>query len=105
MVCFIQGIYAVHGEVGGWYPVFFTQYQSTAVSRIIHDINHHTVRKIEIQYDQNQQLATHIQAEIQRLTSITIPMQHIILKDTPTMQFQHDKVTVLIWSVSINATK
>lgn len=83
--------------VGGWYPVFFNEYNKKQVDQIIQQVKDGKVDSIKISYDQSAKLAKKIQARIQAKTNFKVELDHVATQDTATTQYNHTQVVVTVY--------
>ena len=89
-----------HGQnispVGGWYPVFFDMYSPEKVNAILNSIRSGKVASVQIQYDQNNELAQRIAAELRAQTQIPIELNQSNAPNTPGVTYERQRVTLMI---------
>ena len=84
--------------VGGWYPVFFDTYSAEKVNAILNNIKTGKVASVQIQYDQNSELAKQIVGQLQSQTQVAIELSQSSPPDTPGVTYERKRVTVIIRS-------
>lgn len=84
--------------VGGWYPIFFDDYSSNKIDALMTRIQAGQVASIQIQYDRNIELATKIASRIQSTASIKINLEQSSPPDAPGVQYERNRVTVIVHS-------
>ncbi|QWD64415.1 DNA/RNA non-specific endonuclease [Polynucleobacter sp. MWH-UH2A] len=85
-------------SIGGWYPVFFDVYSAEKVNAILTSIRSGKVASIQIQYDQNADLAHRIATLLQSQTQVTVELSQSSPPDTPGVTYERKRVTVIIRS-------
>jgi endonuclease G len=83
--------------VGGWYPVFFDDYDQDRVDSIINTINENRVKRIVVTYDKNTALAKKIISNIQSKVNFVIEINHNVPPDTATTKYSHSRVIVTVF--------
>ena len=86
------------GLVGGWYPVFFDTYSAEKINAIINSIKAGKVASVEIQYDQNNELAKQIANQLQSHTQVSIELSQSSPPDTPGVTYERKRVTAIVRS-------
>ncbi|QKM65639.1 DNA/RNA non-specific endonuclease [Polynucleobacter tropicus] len=86
------------GLVGGWYPVFFDTYSAEKVNAILNSIKTGKVASVQIQYDQNVELAKQITSQLQSQTQVVIELSQSSPPDTPGVTYERKRVTVIVRS-------
>jgi endonuclease G len=84
--------------VGGWYPIFFDTYSAEKVNAILDSIKEGKVASIQIQYDQNTDLAKQIAGQLQSQTQVAIELSQSSPPDTPGVTYERKRVTVIVRS-------
>ncbi|WP_353432732.1 DNA/RNA non-specific endonuclease [Polynucleobacter sp. MWH-UH23A] len=84
--------------VGGWYPVFFDTYSAEKVSAILNSIKAGKVASVQIQYDQNAELAKQIANQLQSQTQVAIELSQSSPPETPGVTYERKRVTVIVRS-------
>jgi len=84
--------------IGGWYPVFFKSYNQKQVDSVIQSIKADKVKTITITYDSNKELADKIKENIQKELNFAIEVNHVELKNTDTVKFNKEQVTLTVHS-------
>ena len=82
--------------VGGWYPVFFNEYDQKKVDSIIKTIAENRAKRVTITYDENKELADKILESIQSQLNYAVEMNHVAPKDG-TAKFDHSRVVVIVY--------
>jgi endonuclease G, mitochondrial len=82
--------------VGGWYPVFFDAYSAKKVNALSALIKAGKVARIQIQYDQNTDLAKRIAAELELESSDVIELTQSSPPASPTIQYERNRVSVIV---------
>jgi endonuclease G len=85
-------------SMGGWYPVFFDMYSAEKVNAILSGIRSGKVASVQIQYDQNADLAHRIATQLQSQTQVTIELRQSSPPDTPGVTYERKRVTAIIRS-------
>lgn len=83
--------------IGGWYPVFFDNYDQTKINSIISTIQENRAKRIVVLYDQNTALANQIIASIQSKVNFAIERSQDVPKDTATTKYNHTRVVVTVF--------
>ena len=83
--------------VGGWYPLFFQNYDQKQVDSIIHTIQENKARRIVVLYDKNKPLADKIISNIQSKVNFAIERSQDVPKDNETTQYNHNQVVVTVF--------
>ena len=83
---------------GGWYPVFFDTYSAEKVNAILNSIKAGKVASVQIQYDQNAELAKQIAGQLQSQTQVVIELSQSSPPDTPGVTYERKRVTVIVRS-------
>ena len=86
------------GSVGGWYPVFFDTYLTEKVNAILNEIKAGKVASVQIQYDQNTELAKQISNQLQSQTQVAIELSQSSPPETPGVSYERKRVTVIVRS-------
>jgi endonuclease G len=86
------------GLVGGWYPVFFDTYSTEKVNAILNSIKAGKVASVQIQYDQNAELAKQIASQLQSQTQVVIELSQSSPPDTPGVTYERKRVTAIVRS-------
>jgi endonuclease G, mitochondrial len=84
------------GLIGGWYPVFFDTYSAEKVSAILNSIKAGKVASLQVQYDQNAELAKQIAGQLQSQTQAVIELSQSSPPNTPGVTYERQRVTVII---------
>lgn len=84
--------------VGGWYPIFFSNYDQSQVDSIVESIKAGRVAKIEVTYDQNKELADKVVGGIQSHVNFAVSKKQVVTKDTTETQYNHEQVVVTVTS-------
>lgn len=84
--------------IGGWYPVFFDNYDQTKVNSIINTIQENRAKRVVVLYDQNTALANQIIAGIQSKVNFAIERSQDMAKDTATTKYNHTRVVVTVYT-------
>ena len=82
--------------IGGWYPVFFDEYSLGKANEIIARIKEGKVASIQIQYDQNQGLATRLAQYIESQTDIRISLTKNSPPESATVTYERNRVTAIV---------
>ncbi len=82
--------------IGGWYPVFFDEYSAGKVGELITRIKEGKVASIQIQYDQNAELAKKLLAQIESRTSMSISLTQGSPPDSNSVSYERNRVTVIV---------
>lgn len=90
-------IAATPAPIGGWYPLFFQNYEQRQVDSIVQTIKSDKVRRIVVLYDKNQTLANQIIAGIQSQVNFAIERSNDVPKDSATTKYNHDQVVVTVF--------
>jgi endonuclease G len=83
---------------GGWYPIFFDQYASEKVSAIISHIKAGKIFSLQIQYDQNRELAQRLAQEIEAQSFIKVTLSHSSPPDSSIVSYERNRVTAIVHS-------
>lgn len=83
--------------IGGWYPVFFKNFQKSKIETIVKSIKDEYVKRIIITYDKNKKLAEKIKRAIQEKVNFAIKMKHVDLESTEKVEYNRDKVVATIY--------
>ena len=86
-----------HTIVGGWYPVFFTEYNQAQVDTIVKNYNAGRISRIVISYDLKSDLANKINNYILSHSTAIPKLEHDQNVDTATTQYEHNKVVLTIY--------
>jgi hypothetical protein len=87
--------------IGGWYPVFISDTHSPALNNIIANIVHHKIKKIVINYtDENKALAISIRNNINQHTNYKPQLSYTKLVDNAQNKFNHKTVVLIIWNLN-----
>ena len=86
------------GLVGGWYPVFFDTYSAEKVNAILNSIKAGKVASVQIQYDQNAELAKQIAGQLQSQNQVAIELSQSSPPDTPGVAYERKRVTIIVRS-------
>lgn len=84
--------------VGGWYPVFFESFDKNKLDQIIKSYNNGNVKNLIISFDNNNALASQINNYILDNSNLTPQMNYEPNTDTPTVQYEHSKVVLTVYS-------
>lgn len=84
--------------MGGWYPVFFNEYDESKVQSIIKNIQSGRVAKVIISYDLSYDLAKKILTNIKAQTTLDIEFKQVKPEDS-TAQFNHKLVVVTVYNL------
>ena len=84
--------------VGGWYPIFFDAYSAEKVNAILNNIKAGKVASVQIQYDQNAELAKQIASQLQSQTQAVIDLSQSSPPDTPGVTYERKRVTAIVRS-------
>jgi endonuclease G len=84
--------------VGGWYPIFFDQYSPEKVSGIISNIKAGRIFSVQIQYDQNRELAQRLAQEIEAQSFIKVTLSHSSPPDSSIVSYERNRVTAIVHS-------
>jgi endonuclease G len=84
--------------VGGRYPIFFDQYASEKVSAIISHIKAGKIFSLQIQYDQNRELAQRLAQEIEAQSFIKVTLSHSSPPDSSIVSYERNRVTAIVHS-------
>jgi hypothetical protein len=100
-----QGADAVPGQnsptkVGGWYPVFFDQEDQALLQKIIDQSKSGLVSKLIVDFDQNTALAKNIIDTLKANCQCVVESRLSDNRDTDSVKFNHQRVTVLVYSAS-----
>ena len=82
--------------LGGWYPVFFDDYSSYKVQEILSSIKAGRISSIQIQYDQNIELAKKLSLEIQSQTSLQVNLSQNSPPESKMVAYERNRVTAII---------
>ena len=82
--------------IGGWYPVFFDEYSPGKANEIVATIKEGKVASIQIQYDQNQGLATRLAQYIESQTDIRISLTQNSPPESATVAYERNRVTAIV---------
>ena len=85
-------------QVGGWYPIFFDAYSAEKVNAILNSIKAGKVASVQIQYDQNAELAKQIASQLQSQTQVAVELSQSSPPDTPGVTYERKRVTIIIRS-------
>ena len=85
-------------QVGGWYPVFFDQEDQTLLQNIIDKSKSGLVSKLIIDFDNNATLAKKIIDVLRANCQCVVETRRSENRDTDTVKFDHQRVTVLVYS-------
>ena len=84
--------------VGGWYPVFFDAYSTEKVNAILNNIRTGKVASIQVQYDQNAELAHRIANQLQSQGQVAVELNQSSPPESPEVTYERKRVTVMIRS-------
>ena len=98
-----QGADTVPGQnsptkVGGWYPVFFDQEDQALLQKIIDQSKSGLVSKLIVDFDQNTALAKTIIDTLKANCQCVVESRLSENRDTESVKFNHQRVTVLVYS-------
>ncbi len=87
--------------IGGWSPVFFTQYNKERVNQIIQLVKEGRVARVKINYPSEMQKLAHqlddeFNAKLKTDLKEPIAFCQVDIKDTATTKYRHDEVTVIL---------
>lgn len=83
--------------VGGWYPVFFDDYDQKRVDELVESLKTQSIAKVVISYEDNKNLAFMIYREVSSKVKCNLIMERIETKDN-TAQFNHNRVVVVVYN-------
>lgn len=83
-------------RVGGWYPVFFDQYEQEKIDKILESVKQGRVAALSIQTDLNQELANRISDALVSGCQCVIQTNTLHQSSTETVQFAHHRVSVRV---------
>ncbi len=84
--------------VGGWVPVFFSGYNQNQVNDIVNGLNQGRIKKAVVSYPTRMQtLALKIHDNIQKNTTVKIPMESVELRDTDQVKYDLKQVIVTLY--------
>lgn len=81
--------------VGGWYPVFFTNYNESEILGLISRKDH--IKSVKIDYDIQKDLAFNIFNKLKE-NNIDVSIEKSKMVDTDTIQYEHNKVILTVYS-------
>jgi len=84
--------------IGGWYPVFFDNYNLNKLNAVINNIQLGKVASIQIQYDRNENLANQIASQIESQTKLKVSPIQSSPPDSSTVTYERNRVTLIIRS-------
>jgi endonuclease G len=84
--------------VGGWYPLFFDAYSAEKINAILNDIHSGKVASIQIQYDQNTELAHRIATQLQTQNPVAVEMNQSSSPESSGVTYERKRVTVIVRS-------
>lgn len=85
-------------RIGGWAPVFFSGYNQNQVNEIVDGLNNGRIKKAVVSYPTRMQtLALKIHDNIQKNTTVKIPMESVELKDTDQVKYDLKQVIVTLY--------
>ena len=82
--------------VGGWYPIFFDTYSTKKVDDLNAHIKAGKVARIQIEYDQNADLAKRIAAALQTDNGVRIELTQNSPPASSTVQYERNRVSVIV---------
>lgn len=82
---------------GGWYPVFFQNYDQSQVNSIVNTVKSEKARRVVVLYDTNKVLANKIIAGIQSQVNFAVESNNDVPKDSTTTKYNHDQVVVTVF--------
>jgi hypothetical protein len=85
-------------KVGGWYPVFFDQEDQALLQKIIDQSKSGLVSKLIVDFDQNTALAKNIIDTLKANCQCVVESRRSENRDTDSVKFNHQRVTVLVYS-------
>jgi len=85
-------------KVGGWYPVFFDQEDQALLQKIIDQSKSGLVSKLIVDFDQNTALAKNIIDTLKANCQCVVESRLSKNQDTDSVKFNHQRVTVLVYS-------
>ncbi len=84
--------------IGGWSPMFFTNYDTNKVNQIITMIKENRIKAIKITYPtSNVYVAFKITQAIQKDTNQEITLSRLDLQGTPTTKYNKNQVVVTLY--------
>ncbi len=84
--------------VGGWYPVFFETFDKSRLDKMIASSKSGNISKVIISFDNNNALANQINDYFINNSTITPQMNYEPTHDSPTVQYEHSKVVLTVYS-------
>lgn len=81
---------------GGWYPIFFDEYAEAKLNSLIKNIQDGRVGSLQIQFDQNSELALKLAKQIESKTSKKIELLQSSPPDTTNVTYERNRVTVIV---------
>lgn len=84
--------------MGGWYPVFFDNYDANKVNGIIAQAKAGRIASIQIQFDRNSDLANKLASQIEVQGGITANFIQSSPPDSPSVSYESNRVTAIIRS-------
>ena len=85
-------------SLGAWYPVFFDTYSAEKINAILNSIRAGKVASIQVQYDQNAELAKQIASQLQTQTEIGIELSQSSPPASDEVTYERKRVTVIVRS-------
>jgi hypothetical protein len=84
--------------IGGWAPVFFTEFDKDELNQVVDGVNAGRVKRVAISYPTKMQtLANNIRDYLQTNTGQKITMKSVELKDTDQVKYNLKQVIVTLY--------
>jgi endonuclease G len=84
--------------IGGWYPIFFDHFSQTKLDQLIQNIKEGRVASIQIQYDQNSDLAKKIGGQLETQTSFIPTLIQSSPPNTAIVTYERNRVIAIVRS-------
>lgn len=81
--------------LGGWYPVFLTNYNESEILGLISKKDH--IKSIKIDYDYQKDLAFKVFNKLQE-NNINVSIEKSKMVDSDTVKYEHNKVSLTVFS-------
>ncbi len=84
--------------LGGWYPVFFDDYETNKVNGLITQAKAGRIASIQIQYDRNSDLAKKVASQIEMQGGIAANLIQSSPPDSTNVSYERNRVTAIVHS-------
>ena len=82
--------------MGGWYPVFFDQYDQEKLDQLLESLRQGRVASLSVQVDLNSELADQISRTLRQGCQCPVEIMTLHQPSTDTVQFARERVTVRV---------